>query len=140
MSKDANPGELRVKIIVEAFTEGESKNGFRVLNWFNVFGLDDHGIDKFLKVKWVNLHGSGAWEAMSLQLKEPATLTSRFSPLITETCRILKKSDVVKRDELIAEGKQDEADGLYFEVISLDDVENRHEWLEIRVQRKVSAT
>ena len=134
MSKDANPGELRVPVIVEEFTNpGVDANGYRTGTWLNVFG------DKNLKVKWVNLHGSEAWQEMSLQLKEPATLTSRFSPLITETCRILKNSDVVKRDRLIAEGKQDEADGLYFEVISLDDVENRHEWLEIRVKRMVSA-
>lgn len=134
MSKDANPGELRTPVIVEARISGINPNGYRNESWHNVFGED-----QYLKVKWVNLHGSELLEAMSLQLKEPATLTSRFSPLVTETCRILKKSDEAKRDRLKAEGKKDEADGLYFEVISLDDVEDRHEWLEIRVKRMVTA-
>ncbi len=139
VSKDANPGELRTPVIVEAYTQTINSNGYPVQVWENVFGINDDGTDKYLRVKWVNLHGSEVWEAMSHDLKEPATLTSRYTPLLTETCRILKEADLEKRDALVAAGKQDEADALYFEVISLDNVEETGEWLEANVQRMVRA-
>nr|DAR46642.1 MAG TPA: putative head-tail adaptor [Caudoviricetes sp.] len=59
---------------------------------------------------------------MQLELREPATITMRYSPLINEQLLIYKGSDAQP-----------------FEVISIDDVEERHVWLEIKVQRKVSA-
>lgn len=134
MSKDANAGELRTPIIVESYSETRNANGYKIKVWANVFGEN-----RYLKVKWANLHGAEVFEAMSLNLKEPATLTSRYTPLLTETCRILKKSDEAQRDALLANGKEEEADNLYFEVISLDNVEEMNDWLEIKVQRKVSA-
>lgn len=133
MSKDANPGELRTPVIIEAYGQILDDDGYPVQTWANVFG------DKCLNVKWVNLHGAELWAAMGHDLKEPATLTSRYTPLLTETCRILKKSDQARRDQLIAQGKPNEAELLYFEVISLDNVEEMNEWLEIRVQRMTRA-
>jgi len=114
MAKRANPGELRTPVIVERYDETQNENGYPVRQWVNVFGK---GV---LKVKWVNAHGAEVYESMRLDLKEPATLTARYSPLITPQCRVIK-------------------DGETYEIISLDDVENRHEWLEIKVQGKVNA-
>lgn len=117
MAKRANAGALRTPIIIEKHTETQDADGFPVQAWVNVFGMG-----KFLKVKWTNAHGTEVYEAMGLDLKEPATLTARYSPLINVQCRIKKVGDTEP-----------------FEIISLDDVENRHEWLEIKVQRMVSA-
>lgn len=50
---------------------------------------------------------------------EPATLTLRYTPLITTTCIIYRGTDPKP-----------------YEVISVNDVENRHAWLEVKVQRK----
>jgi head-tail adaptor len=116
MAKRANAGELRTPVIVEKYTETQDTDGFPVQQWVNVFGTET------IKVKWVNVHGTEVYESMSLDLKEPATLTARYSALITPQCRITKVGDTEP-----------------FEIISLDDVGNRHEWLEIKVQRMVSA-
>ncbi len=124
MSKYANAGELRTPIIVEADVGAGDGEGYKTERWTNVFGPD-----KTTRVKWVNAHGAEVFEAMRLDLNEPATLTARYSPLITSQCRILKVSDINSEDK----------ENLYYEIISIDDVENRHEWLEIKVKRKVSA-
>jgi len=124
MSKEANAGELRTPVIVEAFTDTTDSDGYKSKAWANVFGDD-----QTLKVKWVNAHGVEVYESMRLELREPATLTARFSPLITPECRILKAVDANKED----------AEQLYYEIISLDNVEDRDQWLEIKVQRMVKA-
>ena len=124
MSKYANAGELRTPIIVEADVGTGDGEGYKTECWTNVFGAD-----KTIRVKWVNAHGAEVFEGMRLDLNEPATLTARYSPLITSQSRILKASDKDSEDR----------EKLYYEIISIDDVENRHEWLEIKVKRKVSA-
>ena len=53
---------------------------------------------------------------------EPATLTLRYTSKITTTCLIYRGGDPRP-----------------YEVISLNDVEDRHVWLEVRVQRKGAA-
>jgi head-tail adaptor len=117
MAKRASPGEMRTSVFIEAYTETQDADGYPVKAWANVFGGG-----KRRHTKWVNAHGTEAYEAMRMELKEPATLTMRYSPLITPQCRIKKVGDTEP-----------------FEIISMNDVENRHEWLEIKVQRTVSA-
>ena len=126
MAKSANAGELRTPIIVEKYTETQNSNAYPVKAWVNVFGTG-----KQYRVKWVNVHGAEVYEAMRMDLNEPATLTARYSPLITPQCRILHAADASKTAA--------EKDKLWFEIISIDDVENRHQWLEIKVKRQVSA-
>ena len=124
MSKSANPGEMRTSVIIESCTSEVTKDGYPVLTWTNIFG-DGNTV----RVKWVNVHGTQVFESMGLDLKEPATLTMRYSPLINRKCRVLKTEDIDKPD------KSD----LYYEIISIDDVEEKHRWLEIKVQRKRDA-
>jgi len=117
MAKKANPGELRTAVYVEKCIETQDQDGYPVRTWVNVFGEGQRR-----HCKWVNVHGTETYEAMRLGLREPATLTMRYSPLITQQCRIIKAGDPEP-----------------YEIISIDDVENRHRWLEIKVQRTVSA-
>ena len=124
MAKYANAGELRTPIIIEKYTETTDGEGYSPKSWTNIFGAG-----KTCRVKWVNAHGTEVFEAMRMDLNEPATLTARYSPLVTPRCRILLASDANKVEK----------EKLYYEIISLDDVENRHEWLEIKVKRQVSA-
>ena len=115
MAKSANPGELRTPVIVEAITKTNDSEGYETKTWTNVFGSG-----KKLMVKWVNDHGTEVYEGMGLALREPATITCRYSALITPQCRITKD------------------DNGPFEIISLDNVEERGRWIEIKVQRVVS--
>ena len=120
MSKYANPGEMRVPIIIEERKERISPSGGQGRSWENIFGEG-----KTIRAKWTNAHGTDVFQAMSIELREPATLRLRYSPRITKTCRILKA----------AEAEKPERERLYYEVISLDDIEERHMQLEIKIQR-----
>lgn len=124
MGKYANPGEFKTPIIVEAYTDEKTSNGYSDKVWKNVFGDG-----KTIRAKWVNVHGTEVFEAMGLDLKQPATLKTRYSPLITEECRIIRAAD---------KGKEDQ-ESLYYEVISIDDIDDAHVQLEIKVQREKNA-
>ena len=73
--------------------------------------------------KWVNAHGYEVFQTMQLQIREPATITTRYSPLLLDP-----KLTVYK-------GK----DQTPYEIISIDNVEEENVWLEIKVQRKTGA-
>ena len=115
MSKSANAGELRTPVYFKRIERGTNKNGYPVETEVNVFGK---GISAL--TKWVNAHGTEAFMAMQMQLREPATITMRYSPLINEKLLVYKGSDPNP-----------------YEVISIDNVEERNVWLEIKVQRRV---
>lgn len=117
MSKFANAGELRTPVRFIKLRRETDAEGYSAEQGVNVFG---EGVT--VPVKWVNAHGTEAFTAMQLQLREPATLTARWSPLITKTL-------IVYRD-----GDPDP-----YEIISIDNVEERNTWMEIKVQRKEAA-
>lgn len=117
MSKDANSGELRTAVQFKTITRVIDDEGDPTEVETNVFGDG-----KSVFCKWVNSHGTDVYLAMQQQLREPATLTCRYSPLINETLLVYKGADTKP-----------------YEIISVDNVEDRNEWLEITVQRKVPA-
>lgn len=117
MSKSANAGELRTPVFFMTIERGTDDEGFPKELEVNVFG---DGVPA--RVKWVNAHGTDVFTAMQLKLREPATITMRYSPKIRADLIVYKGSDPKP-----------------YEIISIDDVEERHRWMEIRVQRKVAA-
>lgn len=151
MSKSCNAGELRTPVIFvrEQHIDKDGKymtddDGYPITSVVNVLGKSNGGnltfplnipqggftfsnrsydLDKMaVKVKWVNAHGTDAYTSMQLQLREPATITCRYSPSITPDCIIYKAKDPNP-----------------YEIISIDNVEERSRWLEIKVQRKVAS-
>lgn len=122
MAKQANAGELntRVRFIRQAKTINE--NGFPVHTEMDVFGEP-------VWCKWVWAHGSEVFEHMRLQLGQVATLTMYATPLVTVDCK------VILEDEEQLTG----ANLGMFDVVSIDSVENRGRFMEIKVKRKVKA-
>lgn len=117
MSKLANAGELRTAVYffrIDRTTDDENVSSEEEVNVF--------GEGNAVMCKWVNAHGTETFTAMQLQLREPATITCRYSPLINRKLVVYKESDPDP-----------------YEVISVDDVENRHRFLEIKVQRREAA-
>jgi head-tail adaptor len=113
MAKYANAGELRTPIRFVAITRTVDSDGYPTEVETEVIKTN---------CKWVNVHGTEVFTAMQQQLKEPATITMRYSPLINQKLIVYKGTDAEP-----------------YEVISIDDVEDRHRWLEIEVQRKSGA-
>ena len=123
MSKSANPGELRTPVFFKRMSRERDGEGFWSDTEVNVFGKDGAGKDIPCMCKWVNAHGTDVFQGMQLEIREPATITTRFSSKLTDPKLIIYKG----------------TDPCPYEVISIDNVEERSVWLEIKVQRKSGA-
>lgn len=110
-------GQLRTPVYVMRVTRTTDAEGYPVEEETNVFGEG-----KVLLVRWVNAHGTDVYRAMTLTLEEPATITCRYYPGITQDCLIYK-------------GPEERP----YEIISIDNFEERGAWMEIKVQRRVKA-
>ncbi len=116
MFNPPNRGELRTIITVESATKTADSDGYNTETWVNVFGT---GITAYCK--WVNIHGTEATENNRYGNSKKATITMPYSPLITEVCRIKKGTEA-------------------WEIESIDNVNDRTSWLEIKVKYKAVAT
>lgn len=65
--------------------------------------------------KWVNVHGQEAWAANSVNAMRAATVTIRYRDDIDETC------------VLVLHGEN-------YEITSMDDIRQLHEYIEMKVQ------
>ena len=128
MSKSANAGELRTAVYFKVIARDYTEKGRPVENEVNLFGQAEDGKDIPVMCKWVNAHGTDVYAAMQLQLRDPATITTRYSPLLAD-------EEKARQTMIVYRG----ASATPYEVISVDDVEDRHVWLEIKVQRRVPA-
>lgn len=123
MAKQARAGELRTLVYFRRVVRGTDEEGYpKTESEEPVFGRDGGGQDIPVHCKWVNAHGTEAFTAMQLQLREPATLTMRYSPKIDGTLLVYRRGDPRP-----------------YEIVSVDNVEDRGKWLELKVQRKGAA-
>jgi hypothetical protein len=113
MAKYANAGELRTPVKFIRIDRGKDADGYST-------EIEVEVIKTYCK--WVNIHGGEVFTAMQQQLREPATITMRYSPLVNPKLIIYKGADPDP-----------------FEVISINDVEDRHVWIEVNVQRRTGA-
>lgn len=127
MRKRFNPGELRTEIVLAEVRTALDEEGYEIQEEIPLFD----GVP--IRCKWVNVHGREVYEAERLNLREMATLTMRYSPQINPRCRIWKCSELEG-----LESEQEKA-ALAYEIVSMDDIQNRHELLEIKVKRVVKA-
>lgn len=122
ISKRANGRELQAAVYFKSVKRTTDNEGFPVEKEVNLLGQDETGRDIPARVKWVNAHGTEVFAAMQLKLREPATITMRYHPGVHVGLLVYREGD--KKP---------------FEIISIDNVEERGRWLEIKVQRKVTA-
>jgi SPP1 family predicted phage head-tail adaptor len=103
-----NPGDLRTPITLYAKTLATDAGGAQ----------SAAALTKLADVlsKWKNVHGNEVWASAAVQAVEPATVLIRW------------RSDV-NHDTVVQKGEK------YFEVVSLDDIEERHEYIELKVSR-----
>lgn len=119
MAKSAAAGELRTRIYIRKRIKTVDDEGVPLQEEESVFAPGPDGKERMYHCKWVNAYGSEVFAAMQAQVQEPATLTMRYSPKIQPDQVIYKVGDPVP-----------------FEIISVNDVEERHSWLEVKVQRR----
>lgn len=122
MAKRAQAGALRTRIRIFDLPRDENgevlrdRDGYEVKEPVNVFGP---GATR--QCQWVNAWGGEVYAARQAGVTEPATLTMRYTPKVTTECLIYRGDDPKP-----------------YEVISVNDVENRHTWLEVKVQREAA--
>ena len=105
-----NPGELRTEIVIKQRTVTSGAGGFSSES-YSTLGT--------VLCRWVNAHGAEVWAAEAVQALQPATLTLRYLSGVDTTCVV-------------------ELNGVRYQVVSVDDIQNRHEWMEVKVQRMVN--
>ena len=101
-----NPGELDTKITLHSRGVTTGAGGFQKPVLIEIGEV---------WAKWTNVHGQEAWIASSVQAKSAATVLIRYISQIDPTCVV-------------------EKEGQFFEIVSLDDIQNRHEYIELKVQ------
>ena len=114
MAARVNAGEMRTKITIKN-PKYTIQDGFGIKEFVNAF-------TRPLWCKWVNAHGAEIYQAAELRLREPATITMRYSPLVTVESRIWRERDTDP-----------------YEVISINNVNDRCEFFFFFLQRVVTA-
>jgi len=109
--KEAPIGKLKTSITIKSVTNGTDVNKTPTCSESTVL---------VAKCLWQNAHGTETVDNMRLNLGELATITMRYSPLVNERQLVYKGSDP-------------------WEIVSIDNVEQRNRWLEIKVKRVIPA-
>lgn len=123
MARQAKAGELRTRIYIRSVRRTADKDGVASEETeTSVIGYDARGREIMYHCKWVNAYGTEVFSAKQFLLRESATLTMRYSPKIQNDQLIYKVGDPDP-----------------WEIISINDVEDRHCWLEVKVGRREAA-
>lgn len=104
-----NPGELRTRVTLLRRTMTADPGGAQVPGTA-VIGQ--------AWVRWENVHGSEVWQAAAVAAEKAATVLLRYQPGLDTTCLVQLGSEI-------------------YEVVSVDDIQQRHEYMELKVKRWV---
>lgn len=104
--------DLRTRITFQSPTVSQGADGAQTTVWANV------STNPTVWAKWINDHGQEAVQSEALQLQQRATVTVRHRSDIKETWRIQRVDD-----------------SSYWQILSLDPVQGRNRWVEMRVER-----
>jgi head-tail adaptor len=125
--KATNPGELRTRIILVRRAVSTETGGFQRPLWEPIAQV---------WAKWINIHGAETWTAQSVGAEAPATVTIRHRNGLDATCAVVKGGSLV---DVLDEGGEVTGQviqgGTVYEIVSLDDIQERHEYLELKVKR-----
>lgn len=132
MAKSALAGELRTKVVIQGETTAIHPSGYTQRAWESLFPGP-------VWCKWVNSHGTEVFDALRLELGEVVTLTMRYSPLVDIRCRVLHAGDAAAVAAAPEAAREELARKLAYSIISLDNVEDKGEYLEIKLRRRSPA-
>lgn len=114
--KTINPGELRQRVTLLGRAVASETGGF---------GRPTRQVIAHVWARWTNVHGQEVWAAMAVNAQEPATVLIRYHAGLDVACAVC--AGWVEVEDL------DERD--VYEVVSTDDLQLRHEYIELKVQR-----
>jgi SPP1 family predicted phage head-tail adaptor len=106
-----NPGELRVPVALQTPVISTDAGGAQSTSFQTI---------SYVFAKWTNVHGAEAWSDQARSASFPATVLIRYYANLT-TAWVLEK------------------DGQRYQIVSIDDIQERHEYMELKVQRLVGS-
>ena len=118
MSRSANAGELRTEIQIMRRIVTTDDNGFDTESYENVFG---EGVS--VHCKGIGNHGSEVFSRDSFEERRSATVAMRYSALADDGRLVVFLA----------------GDASPWEVVNVDDVQRRHEYLELSLQKRIPA-
>ena len=119
MARMAGIGEMRTRVVVRRLKTGIDEDGFKTVAREDVFPGP-------VWCKWVWAHGAEALENMRTQMTQTATLTMHYTGRITPRCQIWRAGEA--DDESAA-----------WDVVSVNNVEDRRQYLEVQIRKGVKA-
>lgn len=105
--KPVNPGELRTPITLEQDANAAQTGGFQTPAWTTLATVYS---------RWRNAHGYESLQAALVGAEAPATVLIRYRSGIDTTCAVTKN-------------------GVRYEIVSVDNIEERSEYLELKLKR-----
>lgn len=105
--KPFNPGDLRTKVLFQNPVLSKDAGGAQYPTTYT-------DLDSPL-VKWINAHGAEVVTSDATRAVRRATVTRRYHPEVSELSSLVK-------------------DGVRWQVISVDDIQERHEYMELVVE------
>lgn len=105
--KISNPGALNTQITLQSRVITSDSGGFPASSGSSAATV---------WANWENVHGSEVWAAQSVQAVQPATVLIRYRTGIDTTWLVLLGTE-------------------RYEIVSIDDIQNRHEYLELKLRR-----
>lgn len=121
MAKQATAGQMNTRITVKALTAGVDADGYATETWTNIIAAG-----AMLRCSWVFDYGREVTENNRLGLGQTATITLRYTSLVTPRCRVWYENDA-------------QTDLNAWEVVSVNDPEARHAFLEVTLRKLVAA-
>ena len=101
-----DPGEFRTRVLLQNSTLTTDPGGAQKATWSDLATVWS---------KWINAHGPETVTSEALKTVKRATAMIRFQSGVTERTSIVK-------------------DGERWQVISMDDIENRHEYISLVIE------
>ncbi len=101
-----NPGDLKTPITLKSRTIVTDAGGAQKAALSTIATV---------MCRWIGVHGSEAWTAQTVQAQRAATVLIRYRADVDETCVVTLGSDD-------------------YRIVSMDDIQARHEWLELKVK------
>lgn len=119
MALSSTTGNMSSKVYVKRLVESVDADGYPVKTWTDIFS-------SFVWCYWINASGAEVDQYDSVDLKENATITMRYTNKISVRDRVWLYGDT-----------QDDEHA--FEIINVNNAKNQRRFLELKVRRVVEA-
>jgi SPP1 family predicted phage head-tail adaptor len=106
-----NAGELRTQITLQMPTIAKDAGAAQKPGWANATS------NPTVWARWINAHGQDVINGNALKSVQRAVVTLRHRADIKTTWRVLKD------------------DGTYWEIVSIDEIQDRNRWVDLVVER-----